>query len=138
MHIKKLIELIRNPKGQSISMRRRLMLYMLLLLLTAVAILATAFIVTGVIGVDDDRIYEGMNMRLGQEESLLDEEVDAIIVQGIDMASNIGRETQTILSNKNITIDKLNNDIDTLAELQNSYYGYMNTAIQVSDAVEYL
>ena len=134
MHIKKLIELIRNPKGQSISMRRRLMLYMLLLLLTAVAILATAFIVTGVIGVDDDRIYEGMNMRLGQEESLLDEEVDAIIVQGIDMASNIGRETQTILSNKNITIDKLNNDIDTLAELQNSYYGYMNTAIQVSDA----
>ena len=134
MHIKKLIELIRNPKGQSISMRRRLMLYMLLLLLTAVAILATAFIVTGVIGVDDDRIYEGMSIRLSQEESLLDEEVDAIIVQGIDMASNIGRETQTILTNKNITINKLNNDIDTLYELQNSYYGYMNTAIQVSDA----
>ncbi|MBR6402616.1 MAG: helix-turn-helix transcriptional regulator [Eubacterium sp.] len=134
MHIKKLIELIRNSKGQTMSMRRKLMLYMLLLLLTAVGILATAFIATGVIGVDDDRIYEGMHMRLDQEESLINEEIDSIIVQGIDLAQNIGRETQTILTNNNVTIDKLNNNIDTLYDLQSSYYGYMNTAIQMSGA----
>ena len=132
LDFKKIFHLIR--KGKSISMRRRLMLYMVFLLLMAVGILATAFVVTGVIGVDDDRIYEGMSMRLDQEESLLDNEIDSIVVQGIDMASNIGRETQTILTGKNMTIDKLSNDIDTLYDLQNSYYGYMNTAIQVSDA----
>ena len=134
MHIKKLIELIRNSKGQTMSMRRKLMLYMLLLLLTAVGILATAFIATGVIGVDDERIYEGMHMRLDQEEGLIDEEIDSIIVQGIDLAQNIGRETQTIFTNNNVTIDKLNNNIDTLYDLQSSYYGYMNTAIQMSGA----
>ena len=134
MHIKKLIELIRNSKGQTMSMRRKLMLYMLLLLLTAVGILATAFIATGVIGVDDERIYEGMHMRLDQEEGLIDEEIDSIIVQGIDLAQNIGRETQTIFTNNNVTIDNLNNNIDTLYDLQSSYYGYMNTAIQMSGA----
>ena len=37
-------------------------------------------------------------------------------------------------SDNNTDFEELNNNIELLDEIQNSYYGYMNTAIQVSDA----
>lgn len=134
MSLKKLFKYLRSHDKQSVSMRYRLLLYMMLLLIMAVAILVVGLVFSGVISMDDERIDEAMNMRLNIEEQQLKGEVDAITVQGISLAENIGRETEHILADNNIDIKKLNNDIEVLDKLQNSYYGYMNTAIQVSDA----
>ena len=134
MSLKKLISYIRNSEEQSVSMRKRLLLYMMLLFIMAVADLMTGLVFSGVISMDDERIEEGMSIRLSIEEQQLKEEVDAITVQGIDMAENLGRETEHILTDNGISINDLNNNIDVIHNLQNSYYGYMNTAIQISNA----
>ena len=134
MSIKQLFKYLTSHDKQSISMRYRLLLYMMLLLITAVAILCTGLVFSGVISMDDERIVEAMNMRLNIEEQQIKGEVDALSVQGISLAQNLGRETEHILSDNNTGFEDLNNNIELLDELQNSYYGYMNTAIQVSDA----
>ena len=134
MPIKTLIKYIRLSKEQSVSMRTKLFLYMMLLFMMAVAILVTGLVFSGVISMDDERIFEGMSMRLDTEEQAIKNEVDAITVQGISLAENIGRETELILTENNIRKKDLNNNLEMLSKLQNSYYGYMNTAIQVSEA----
>ena len=134
MSLKQLFKYLTSHDKQSISMRYRLLLYMMLLLITAVAILCTGLVFSGVISMDDERIVEAMNMRLNIEEQQIKGEVDALSVQGISLAQNLGRETEHILSDNNTDFEELNNNIELLDEIQNSYYGYMNTAIQVSDA----
>ncbi len=134
MSLKKLISYIRNSEEQSVSMRKRLLLYMFLLFMIAVAALMAGLIFTGVIPIYDERIEESMSIRLSVEEEQLKEEIDNITVQGIDMAGNLGRETEYILTDNGISIDDLSNNIDVIHNLQNSYYGYMNTAIQISNA----
>ncbi|SNU09952.1 regulatory protein, luxR family [Lachnospiraceae bacterium] len=134
MSLKKMFKYLTSHDKQSISMRYRLLAYMMLLLIMAVAILVTGLVFSGVISMDDERVVEAMNMRLNIEEQQLKGEVDAITVQGINLAENLGRETEHFFTDNKININDLNNDIDSLSKLQNSYYGYMNTAIQVSDA----
>ena len=134
MKLKELINLIKNSSKQSVSMRKRLLLYMMLLFIIAVAILMTELVFLGVISIDNERIVESMNMRLDTEEDQIQEEIDAITVQGISMAEGLGRETEHILTDNNIEKDDLNNNLDALYELQNASFGYMDTAVQVSSA----
>ena len=134
MLIKKLIKYIRLDEGQSVSMRKRLILYMMLLFVIVLSILVFALILSGVITMDDERIYEGMSMRLDTEDQTIRDEVDLLTVQGISLAQNIGRETEHILADENVSPDNISNNLKLLSELQDSYYGYMNTAVQVSDA----
>ena len=134
MKLKELINLIKNSSKQSVSMRKRLLLYMMLLFIIAVAILMTELVFLGVISIDNERIVESMNMRLDTEEDQIQEEIDAITVQGISMAEGLGRETEHILTDNNIEKEDLNNNLDALYELQNASFGYMDTAVQVSSA----
>ena len=85
MSIKQLFKYLTSHDKQSISMRYRLLLYMMLLLITAVAILCTGLVFSGVISMDDERIVEAMNMRLNIEEQQIKGEVDALSVQGISL-----------------------------------------------------
>ena len=55
MPIKELIKYIKLSRGQSVSMRKRLFLYMMLLIVMAVAILVTGLVFSGVISMDDER-----------------------------------------------------------------------------------
>ncbi|MBO4910091.1 MAG: helix-turn-helix transcriptional regulator [Lachnospiraceae bacterium] len=134
MLIKKLIKYIKLGEGQSVSMRKRLILYMMLLFIIVVSLLVAALVFSGVITMDDERIYDAMSMRLDTEDQTIRDEVDLLTVQGISLAENIGRETEHILDDNNVSPTKMSNNLDILSKLQNSYYGYMNTAVQVSDA----
>ena len=78
MTIKKVLGLVRNSKGQSVSMKGRLLMYMFVLLLIALGLIGAALVITGVIDIDDDRLYESMSMRLDSEENLLAEEKEML------------------------------------------------------------
>ena len=134
MRFKGLFKYILHPEGQSISMRKRLLLYMMLLFIIAVAFLMTGLIFSGVISFDDERLSESMSLSMDKEEYQLKGEIDAITVQGINMAQGIGRETEHILTENSKKIDDINNDLEMLKLLQNAYYGYMDTAVQISSA----
>ena len=134
MPIKELIKYIKLSRGQSVSMRKRLFLYMMLLIVMAVAILVTGLVFSGVISMDDERIHDAMSIRLNIEEQDIKNEVDAITVQGISLAENLGRESEHLFTEDGVSKKDLNNNLEELYKLQNSFYGYMNTAVQVSEA----
>ncbi len=134
MPIKELIKYIKLSRGQSVSMRKRLFLYMMLLIVMAVAILVTGLVFSGVISMDDERIHDAMSIRLNIEEQAIKNEVDAITVQGISLAENLGRESEHLFTEDGVSKKDLNNNLEELYKLQNSFYGYMNTAVQVSEA----
>lgn len=60
--------------------------------------------------------------------------MDALLSCVLDLSRNLGRETQQLLTEQRLTKKDLNDNSERLAYLQDEYYGYMNTALQVSEA----
>jgi len=132
-YIKKMMALIKNMRSQSIPMRRRLMIYLLLMGLTIFGVLAIGLVATGVIANSELRVKENLSLQLMSETRRVEEEFDNLTAQGIALSRNLGRTTQQFLTGRQLSLAGLNDRPDLLLSLQDSYYGDLNTSIQVSN-----
>ncbi len=133
-YIKNLFAALRTMREQSVSVRGRLLLSLVSMILVAFGVLAIGLAATGVIFNQNQRIEDALALQMRNEKSQIEEEIDTLTTQGVELSRNLGRETQQLLTQERIGINGLNDKPELLQTLQDKYYGYLDTALQVSDS----
>ncbi len=125
---------LKNVEGQQVSMRGKLLIYLLVMVLIAFAVLVIGLAALGVISNADRRVGDELTLQLQNEKRQVETELDNLASQGLALSRNLGRETQQFLTENRMELKELNDNPELLEHLQDEYFGYMNATLQVSEA----
>lgn len=131
--IRKIFEAVRTTKNKSVSMRRRLMLYWCVMILTAGAMLLFILSFTGVFSDEEQKFREGLAYQMDHIEEKLSGHMDELNAQSILLSMQISSEITQLLEVKGLTADDLNDQPELLEQLQFALYEKLYTTLSVSD-----
>ncbi len=133
-YFKRIYYALKNEEDRVYSMRRRLMTYLLVMTLIAFSILVIALLALEFISDSDTRIEDELKLQLRNDQRQVGTELENLVTRGLELSGNLGRETQQLLTETHMECEDLNDNPEMLEQLQEKYYGYMNTLLQVSEA----
>lgn len=131
--IKTVFKVTKDMKTQSISMRRKLMLYWCAMLLTGVGLLLFLISVTGAFSDQNEKLQESLELHMNYTNSELSQHFDHLRAQCIELSEQISRELEKTLTVNGKEVDDLNDSPELLLELQNSLYEKLYTTLRVSE-----
>lgn len=131
--IRKLFEAVRPAKNKSVSMRRRLMLYWCVMILTAGAVLLFILSFTGAFSDEEQKFKENLDYQIENIESSVTGHMDELTAQCILLSTQISSEITQLLEVQGLTAADLNDQPELLEELQFALYEKLYTTLCVSD-----
>ena len=114
-------EAIQKKRAAGPSMGLRLLLYRFTMVLLMAAILST-LMATGVLSHPAHQLSGTLDIQQRNTYAALDSQMDALTAQSMAMSEKLGKELDAFLAAKGIAFDELNNDPDTIAELEKRLY----------------
>ena len=114
-------EAIQKKRAAGPSMGLRLLLYRFTMVLLMAAILST-LMATGVLSHLAHQLSGALDIQQRNTYAALDSQMDALTAQSMAMSEKLGKELDAFLAAKGIAFDELNNDPDTIAELEKRLY----------------
>lgn len=114
-------EAIQKKRAAGPSMGLRLLLYRFTMVLLMAAILST-LMSTGVLSHLAHQLSGALDIQQRNTYAALDSQMDALTAQSMAMSEKLGKELDAFLAAKGIAFDELNNDPDTIAELEKRLY----------------
>ena len=114
-------EAIQKKRAAGPSMGLRLLLYWFTMVLLMAAILST-LMATGVLSHPAHQLSGTLDIQQRNTYAALDSQMDALTAQSMAMSEKLGKELDAFLAAKGIAFDELNNDPDTIAELEKRLY----------------
>lgn len=130
MKIQKFIPSSLRPK--SISIRHRLMLYLILMILLGFSLVLLMLITTGYIFNSDKYLIKSMEMQQNRSAADLTLRMDSIAAQGIGLSEMLGTEMQKKLRESDIKAESLNDNHGMLMKIQEAFYPYLNTTLRIA------
>ena len=130
--LKMIWKLTARAKDQSLSIRRRLMIYWSTLILVFCAALMLLFGVTGVFSNPGRKAHDALELQLKNSVSQIDRHLESLAAQSITLSGRISRELGRILGVQGMKFEDLNDNPELLLEVQDSLMGHLNTAMQLS------
>ena len=130
----KLKDILRYSKNHSLSMRRKLMLYLLSIILVALFLIIIMIISLGFFFNAKKYVEERLAIQHNITGNEIIEQIDSITAQGIELSnnlSNIINSEYPISSQYRVVLD---NNPNELLHLQKSFYPFVNTTLQKSNA----
>lgn len=131
--IRTILGMTKDVRSQSISMRRKLMLYWCTMLLTMVGLLLLLFSVFGVFSDQKEKLCESLELHANYTNGELEQHFDHLMAQCITLSEQISYEIEKTLVVKGKEARDLNNSPELLLELQNSLYEKLYTTLRVSE-----
>lgn len=131
--IRTLFQVTVNMKKQSVSMRRKLMLYWCAMIVTIGFLLVLILNLTGNFTKQDQELKENLEICMKHTSSELSGHLDHLLAQSITLSEQISHEIENILTVNGMTIEDLNDSPGLLLELQDKIYGKLYTTLLVSE-----
>ena len=113
-----LLDSVSAAGRQSVSMQRKLMLYLLCLVLAAFVFLLMLLTFTGMLSSADGAVENGLQMQLHNAQSDIHKRMESLTAQGIALSQRLSRLVEDELVQSGQSISQLSNDAQTLTELQ--------------------
>ena len=100
----------------------RLLLYWFTMVLLLMAAILSTLMATGVLSHPAHQLSGTLDIQQRNTYAALDSQMDALTAQSMAMSEKLGKELDAFLAAKGIAFDELNNDPDTIAELEKRLY----------------
>lgn len=115
-------EAIQKKRAAGPSMGLRLLLYWFTMVLLLMAAILSTLMATGVLSHPAHQLSGTLDIQQRNTYAALDSQMDALTAQSMAMSEKLGKELDAFLAAKGIAFDELNNDPDTIAELEKCLY----------------
>ena len=115
-------EAIQKKRAAGSSMGLRLLLYWFTMVLLLMAAILSTLMATGVLSHPAHQLSGTLDIQQRNTYAALDSQMDALTAQSMAMSEKLGKELDAFLAAKGIAFDELNNDPDTIAELEKRLY----------------
>ena len=119
----------KSTYGAAPSMGARLLLYWFTMALLLVAVILSILMATGVLSHPARQLAGTLDIQQRNNYATLDSQMDALTAQGMVMSGKLGRELDAFLASKGISFDELNDDPDTIAELEQRLYAPLSSSL---------
>lgn len=119
----------KSTYGTAPSMGARLLLYWFTMALLLVAAILSILMATGVLSHPARQLAGTLDIQQRNSYATLDSQMDALTAQGMVMSGKLGRELDAFLASKGISFDELNDDPDTIAELERRLYAPLSSSL---------
>ena len=130
--LKMIWKLTAQAKKQSVSIRRRLMIYWCSLILALCAALVLIFSVTGVFTNHSRKAHDALELQLRNSENQITRHLEPLTAQSVTLSSRISRKMDEVLTARGLEVQDLNDNPKLLRELQEELFAPLNTAMQLS------
>lgn len=114
---------IKIARKQNVTLRARMMLYLISMLLAAVGITVFVFVGCGMFWNEEDRLSWELNNHLDRIYDDVTSDMDECEGYAYNLSQDIGGIIEDYMSDKGKSIDKLNDSSQGLLELQEQMYG---------------
>ena len=115
-------EAIQKKRAAGSSMGLRLLLYWFTMVLLLMAAILSTLMATGVLSHPAHQLSGTLDIQQRNTYAALDSQMDALTAQSMAMSEKLGKELDAFLAAKGIAFDELNNNPDTIAELEKRLY----------------
>ena len=113
-------------------MRRRLMLFWILLTLAVFGAILLLMSVTGLFSNADRSLQQGLQLQLDSTSKSLQGYLDQLTAQSLSLSEAAGREVESLLLTEGITFEELNDSPERLLKVQQALYAPVNTTLHMS------
>lgn len=131
--IRAMLKMTVDMKAQSVSMRRKLMVYWITMILTAIGLFLFVLSLTGVLSDKEHQLKENLNLQLMNSDKEISQHLDHLTAQCMTFSEQISRELENMLIVNGKEIRDLNDSPDLLMELQSNLYDKLYTTLRVSE-----
>ncbi|MBQ3105199.1 MAG: helix-turn-helix transcriptional regulator [Lachnospiraceae bacterium] len=128
--IPEMLSLTRNVRKQSVAMQHKLLLYWISMLLAVFAALLVVLSAMGVFSGTGERLHQVLSVHHKNVAATLKEQINLLTARGIDLSEQVSDGLDTLLYAKPTA--ELNNDAQSLKELEEAFYPKLNTALRSS------
>ncbi len=118
----RLIQAVIHKKNAAPSMGMRLLLYWFTMALLLVAAILSILLAMGVLSHPARQLAGALDIQQRNTYAALQSQMDALTAQSMAMSERLGRELDAFLAVKGIAFDELDDDPDTIAELEKRLY----------------
>lgn len=125
---KKVLHLTLDRK---ITLRRKLMMYLLCLILSALGILLLLLTAIGGPLKAEQQISQVMKNQLNTVYDKVSEELETYTGYGLQLSRELGQDMENFLDEKGLSVCDLNDQPDMLLEMQRMMYSELNTTIRL-------
>mgnify|MGYP003292376013 FL=1 len=132
--------LIGQFKTGSVSMRRRLFLYVIATIFLILALILLLLNVFGVLNLSNTQVNNILDVQLTNYSSSVEHDYDKLAAHAISFADQLEKSIQNYLTSNNLAFEELRNNNEAVTELQNKLYDivYLNMQIAPSSGAFYI
>ena len=125
-------EMRKKSAAAAPSMGMRLLLYWFIMALLLVAAILSILLAMGVLSHPARQLAGALDIQQRNTYAALQSQMDTLTAQGMVMSERLGRELDAFLAVKGIAFDKLNNDPDTIAEMEKRLYPHLSSTLSAA------
>lgn len=124
-------KLLKLALDRKVTMRRKLMMYLICLILAALGILLLLWVAIGGPLKAEPQIAKVMEDRLSQEAEKIEEELDTYTGYGLQLSRELRLDIENFLDENEISVSDLNDQPELLLKIQKMMYTRLNTTIRL-------
>jgi len=131
--IKKMRTLLAVSRKQEVSMRYRLNLYWLSMLVALVTALLLVLSVTGVFSNSQRKLGSTLELQIQNVVERVARHTDSLTAHGISLSETLSDELTAFLADSNLQFEELNDSPELIAQLEERMYPALYTTLQTSE-----
>ena len=132
--LQKIVQIIKMSRRQNVSLRRRMMLYLVAMSLVAVGVLFLILVGCGLILNGEDQMTQMIQNRLESVSSQLESDMENLEGYSLNLARQLSRSMEYQMEYGELSMSEFNDSPEKLLELQRMIYGDMNATLLMSGA----
>lgn len=131
--LREMLAITKLTRRHGISMRRKLMLYWLCVILATFSALLLYLSIAGVFPNDRRSFGREMGIQMNNTYDEVNEYFNTLTAQGLQMSETAGREIENQLTSSGYTLRDLDNHQDRIYNMENALYYTVDTTLRVSN-----
>lgn len=129
--LKELEKLLHLALDHKVTLHRKLMMYLLCLILAALGILLLLLTAIGGPLKAEPQMAQAMENQLSSVSDKVSEELEAYTGYGLQLSRELGQDIEDFLDEKGMSVSDLNDKPELLLEIQKMMYSELNTTIRL-------
>lgn len=127
-----LLKMFRDAKGQSLSLRRKLTVWLIMLGCALVVFVFFVFSLIGIVNPIDRQIERTLSNQLDRTASDIRHDTDELAAWGVSLSDQLSDVVEKVLQENGLFFDNLRNNPDPLNEIQQEAYSLIYTHMQLT------
>ena len=132
-HLKALIKASKKFNEQGVSIRRRLVLYWVSMVLALFLIFILVLNLIGTFSKTERELSAFLELQERNTSAALSNHLSELTAQGIVLSKEISKKMSNLLNDRGVDFDELNDNISLIAELEGDLYDSVYTTLNAGD-----